>query len=451
MSNLSCKSLIEKVRGFSVGIPFFIGQTIVASLFVITGTEVIGVVFFSVLICLFLVVCKDVLSTTLPFLLTCTIATNCYNSYHIFMPMAKYAPIVIASLLFHFIAYRKKITFGESGKGIIAVSIAVVMGGIGRFTFMDYFYGTYYILGLGFGMFLAYLLMRSEFFEEKDYDMPTKFSWIMILMAVVCSIMIATGYCRYWIGTIPRLYPEGFSRNNLSTLLMFSMPFPLIFAEKRRFSIAFSVLIYASISATTSRGGLLFGGIEVFVCFAFWIFSTKGNERKKRLFITLSLLVVLLLAFGKIIYGVVTERLLNGEEFRKDARRIMFLQALDRFSKSPFSGYGILDRTIEYEIIRKKGALTWYHMMFPQIIGSMGLIGVLAYGYQCIGRVRLIFQDKNVWSIVLGISYLGILLMSQVNPGEFCPLPFELLTVLLFVLQEKRLIKGENAHILNHA
>ena len=29
--------------------------------------------------------------------------------------------------------------------------------------------------------------------------------------------------------------------------------------------------------------------------------------------------------------------------------------------------------------------------------------------------------------------------MSMVNPGEFCPLPFELLAVLLFILQERRL------------
>ena len=27
--------------------------------------------------------------------------------------------------------------------------------------------------------------------------------------------------------------------------------------------------------------------------------------------------------------------------------------------------------------------------------------------------------------------------MSQVNPGEFCPLPYELLTVMLFILMER--------------
>ena len=83
--------------------------------------------------------------------------------------------------------------------------------------------------------------------------------------------------------------------------------------------------------------------------------------------------------------------------------------------------------------------MPWYHMMVPQIVGSMGLVGIAAFGFQIFGRLRLIFRRPDFWGLCLGISYLGILGMSQVNPGEFCPVPFELLTVLLFILQEKRL------------
>ena len=36
----------------------------------------------------------------------------------------------------------------------------------------------------------------------------------------------------------------------------------------------------------------------------------------------------------------------------------------------------------------------------------------------------------------LGLSYLGILLMSQVNPGEFCPIPYGMITVILFIFLE---------------
>ena len=117
----------------------------------------------------------------------------------------------------------------------------------------------------------------------------------------------------------------------------------------------------------------------------------------------------------------------------------MFLEAIENFRENPLLGTGILDDSILYGKVNVKGTMTWYHMMTAQIIGSMGLVGVMAYVYQFLGRVELIFTKKSAWSLCLGISYLGILLMSQVNPGEFCPIPFELLTVLLFVFQEQRL------------
>jgi hypothetical protein len=121
----------------------------------------------------------------------------------------------------------------------------------------------------------------------------------------------------------------------------------------------------------------------------------------------------------------------------------MLFQAFDNFRENPVFGTGLLDDSIAYGETKKQGTMAWYHMMIPQIIGSMGLVGVFAYGYQIFGRVKLIFKKACAWSLVLGISYLGILGMSQVNPGEFCPVPYGVLTVLLFVFQELRLEEDE--------
>ena len=137
--------------------------------------------------------------------------------------------------------------------------------------------------------------------------------------------------------------------------------------------------------------------------------------------------------------GGVWERLFDGNKLDEGARYVMLKQAWKKFLKSPLVGTGILDNDLSYGWYKKRGALTWYHMMISQVVGSMGIVGILAYGYQIFGRTRLIFKKKNAWAMVLGISYLGILLMSQVNPGEFCPLPFELLTVLIFIFLEENI------------
>ena len=156
----------------------------------------------------------------------------------------------------------------------------------------------------------------------------------------------------------------------------------------------------------------------------------------------------LALCCGSVIMEILDTRFFTDDDIVGEVRFVMILEALARLKKSPLTGSGILDNSISYGAYRKEGTMAWYHMMIPQVVGSMGLIGVVAYGYQVLQRGKMIFTKMSSWSLVLGISYLGILMMSQVNPGEFCPLPFGLLTVLLFILQERRL-EQENLPLIN--
>ena len=430
---------LTAIRSFFCSYLFFIFQTIAACYFVATRQELVGLISFAVCICLILIVCEDILPTTLPFLIISCMATNLYDSFNLFIPYIIYAPCVVAAVVFHFVVYKKPMRSGDSVSGLLAVSLAITAGGLGRFTFMEYACGSYYIFGLGLGMVATYFLMKSQFTVQRSYDIRTRFSVIMTLMGLFCCFMIAMGYYKLHKGWITLLYPYGFSRNNLSTMLMFAMPFPLYFSKKCGLSGVFSALFYAMIAVTTSRGGLIFGGVEFVVCAIYWVVIGQGKWKKiLRLFFLSVCIVVIIFGAGKIMLDVLFDRIIDNDGITNDARWKMLWQAIEKFRKSPVSGYGILDKTLQYESMRKKGALTWYHMMIPQVFGSMGLVGVVCYVFQFFGRVKLILKKACHWSMVLGLSYLGVLLMSQVNPGEFCPLPFQLLTVLLFILQENR-------------
>ena len=430
--------MLYSVRRFFNSSAFYFFETLLACLFVGMAKEVQGVIVFVAIITLLLLVCDDILPTTLPFLLLCTISTNCYDSFDTFIQFAIYAPIVITALIAHYVVYAKKWTIGESVYGICAVSIAVLLGGVGNFSLKAYAVGSYYIFGLGAGMVLAYMLMKSEFSGEREYDLRIKFSTIMMLMGCVCVWIIFVGYLRQWTGNAEGTQSAlGFSRNNISTLLMFAMPFPLYLTKKWDVWALFSLLFYGAICLTTSRGGLLFGSVEFFVCCIYWVFIAR--KRWYRIFCVIFALGALALCCGSVIMEILDERVLIGDDIVGEARFVMILEAFARFEKSPLTGSGILDNSISYGAYKKEGTMAWYHMMIPQVIGSMGLIGVVAYGFQALQRCKLIFTKTSSWSLVLGISYLGILMMSQVNPGEFCPLPFGLLTVLLFILQERRL------------
>lgn len=433
-----CNAILKDARAFLGSTPFMFFETFAAVLIVALLQEVAGAVFFVTLLCVKLLVCDDVLSTTLPFLLLSTFLTNCYDSYDTFIVYLPAAPVVIACVVFHFVVYAKPFRVGESVYGIGAVALAVTLGGVGNFTLAQYLSGAYYIGGLGVGMIFAYLLMKSQFSVRPRYDMKERFALIMTLMGTLCTLMIAIAYFRRATGLPNGAYSQGFSRNNLCTLLMFAMPFPLYLGIKRKWCTAFTAAFFAAICVSTSRGGLLFGAVEFFVCCVFWV-QQGGKKKWERAYICVISLCVILLLSGKVIWDVIANRMVADGVIEGDSRYRMIWESFANFEKNPVFGTGLLDNSIEYAGFKKKGAMAWYHMMIPQVIGSMGLLGVTAYGLQAFGRFKLVFTKLSFWSICLGISYLGVLLMSQVNPGEFCPLPFELLAVLLFVLQEHRL------------
>ena len=95
--------------------------------------------------------------------------------------------------------------------------------------------------------------------------------------------------------------------------------------------------------------------------------------------------------------------------------------------------------------------ILWTHNYFLQIMGSMGIVGLLAYGYQLVVRARLVFARIDRFRMAVFLSYLGIFSISMLQPGEFCPMPYELLTVALFVFLEFTENGDVSARSLNNA
>ena len=118
------------------------------------------------------------------------------------------------------------------------------------------------------------------------------------------------------------------------------------------------------------------------------------------------------------------------------ARSKLLNRAYNDFITSPILGKGLGYKGNVDVYNPVKGALPWYHMMIPQVFASLGLVGVVAYVYQFFTRARALIQKLSPVAVILALSYFGVLIMSQVNPGEFCPIPYELLAVMIFAVME---------------
>ncbi|MBQ3432117.1 MAG: hypothetical protein IJG23_04965, partial [Clostridia bacterium] len=124
------QKIIQFVRRFAINKYFMILCLGGACIVVTMHIEVGGAVTFVLLECLLLIFCEDIFVTTLPFLLVCEFLCKMYDSFSTFIRFWPLGIALIAALVFHFVAYRKKIVFGKLFWGILAVSIATTLGGL---------------------------------------------------------------------------------------------------------------------------------------------------------------------------------------------------------------------------------------------------------------------------------------------------------------------------------
>lgn len=432
---------------------FILILALTASVVTVFDWQVGGTVFFVLLICLQLAVCEDITVTTPTLVIMCVFVCMCYDSFNTFIKLWWLALIALPCLIFHFVKYRKPLVFGPTFYGIVAVTVAVTLGGIGFISPEEYFkpIALYYTAGLGIGMLLCYVLIKSQM-QGLDYNRVCERIMLMLYaVGYVTTICVVIQYVRNFDTFIitKQVLSTIISRNNFSTFLMFALPIPFYFALKNPIHLISSVIFYMSIILTGSRGGLIFGTVEFFMCLVFMVVYAK-DKRARIVYLAVLIIatVTAILSFDLLIEFYKSRA--NGQFIDREGNdtRSLFLRRLPEiFRSNPIFGQGFgTDANLDI-YTPKKGGLCWYHTMIPQIIGSLGIAGALGYGYQLVNRIRTAITRASSSAITLFISYIGVFMMSQVNPGELCPLPYELLIVIFFIIIENE--KPENGIFYN--
>lgn len=363
--------------------------------------------------------------------------------YDVQVPWLKLIPllaVIVPCILFHFIYYRPKFKLGKMFFPYLAIAIAITLGGLFTIGFKQYFNLTplYYVVGLGFGMLLIYLLLNAHIgTAERKYDLSHSLTKTMLWFGgfLICMVMM------YYIENFSQIIHGEMDiymqmKNNVSTSLLITMPFAFYYSKKCKYHtlmFMFGILQYAIMFITFARSGILCGTVMVVLCSLYGLYINKKSDRKF-IIACLALLSVLGIMLVYINYDSLTATLeiKNGE-----ARLGLYAYAVQNFKNHMVFGTGLAHQGDFYN--PKVGGMYWYHSSPFQIIASMGIVGILAYLYQFISRMRLLSVKKNPFTACALLSYAGLQIMSFVNPGEFCPFPYTFLIVLIFVVVEKRL------------
>lgn len=438
------KSLLKNFDKFLYSVFYPLSVFILATIFYLLKLEVVGAVILVAIILFVLITHRDTMPALFPFLLVCVLPLRMYGSGEVWLKLLPLLAVVLPCLVFHFVYYRPKFSLGKMFFPYLAIAIAITLGGLFVVSVKDYFSATalYYVVGLGFGMLGLYVLINAHSgTAEREYSLSDYLTNTMLWFGGFLVLMVLAHY----IENIESIITSGelaFMQmsNNLSTNLLITMPFAFYYSKKCKYHTAmfmFGVLQYVAMVGTNSRSGILIGTIMFALCV---IYSLYINSKVDRKFMVACLVCLALI--GAMFLIIKFDSILATLEIKEGEARINLLRyAVRNFKNYPVFGVGLAHKGFYYH--PEQGGLYWYHSSPLQIIASMGTVGILAYAYQFVARLKLLAKKRNTFSACAMLSFFGLEMMSVVNPGIFCPLPYALTMVIIFVVVEKELFQGE--------
>ena len=317
---------------------------------------------------------------------------------------------------------------------------ALVLGGVGSMTWLEYTskINLSYMFALGPLILLVYIFIGGVLRPGKNYTehMDERLSKVMITVSCYLVFSVLQWYLEHLDEFLFERNILAFQwRNNACTILMLAMPFTFYMATKKNFAyISVAFLSYGAIVFTGSRGGLLFGAVELMILIVY--FAVTDKKHRKPLLIIIGVIFAAGICASPKLVHLMRYTLERFTSYNENFRRLgLIKRSFEDFLSNPLTGRGIGYMGNRDLHPSKAALLCWYHSSVPQVIGNFGVLGILAYGYQFFCRIRFFVRRKSLFSKTVFFSFIGLELMSLVNPGIFAPAYLVIITIFFAVVE----------------
>ncbi len=428
-----------------------------AALLAVTTGEtglVCGARFLAVLLAVTMAVYQDVMVSAYSFFMLIALGVAALPNPQLLMAQWPFAIAPLTAIVVHALRWPKHFRPGKSFYGLLCASAAVILGGLGSISAREYFDPTAigYVAGLSLGLLLVYYFFAGSCQGKEADRLTEQFLLALLLLGTVCAVLIVIPYIRvlaeYFRGArrledlAQQLF---FLRNQAGNLLVMTMPAPFYFAIKKGLprtvkcgAFLLGCGFYFVCLICMSRSALLFGTVQVVLCILYCLYQERDRVAK-RIYMLLLLLgtVVAYILFWDKIMAVLNVRLEEGLIKDNEIRVLQIMRSFQDFLRNPLFGVG-LGYQGNADLYSAPGCIGWYHSYFPQIWGSLGLVGMALMGTQLWLRLKIMLRHRDRRAKVLSLVYIGLFLYSQTDPGEFCPVPYEVIAVMSFAVLECR-------------
>ena len=358
---------------------------------------------------------------------------NYASAFYFFIPL----PI---AFIVHFARFRVPIRLGKLFFPQVAVSVALLVGGIGAISGEMYVRGLTYAILLGVAILFFYFLFYLYAYPPKNVDFKY---WIANIFNFIGIVIVCQVFTRFIQepevhGRVGSAVSIGWGvGNNFATVLLFTVAGTLYLAAKSKFSVVYLIIAvaqYVAIIIGWSRGATLFAAIILPLYLIALLVGSKGNRRNvvAGLVIVLAIFIGAFIALHEQIIDLVEKVLAQGTGV--SGRDKLYQEAIDVFMANPIFGAGVGFDGDYYKLDIMP--MYWFHSTLFQVIGSMGIIGIIAYAWYYFARYRVMVRKNCLFSAFMLIGMIGFEGYSMIDTGTFVPIPIMITVILTTMIME---------------
>lgn len=405
----------------------------------------IGLSVLVALVCVELLFCDDPSALFLPIMvsLTCVRDQSAVNSV---LLVCWIVPLVACAVVFVCKNFPSKFKLGRMFIPQAAISVALLVGGIGVIS-SDYYLKEFpLVLALGLGMLVVYFAFVN-FLGRTVRDVALHFAKSCVYVElVVCAelgvlilqseLSLSQWSDSYW------NFGWG-NRGMAATFLPFAAVMCLylsVRAKKHAFAyVLASYAIMVCLFLTLSRAAIIFGTVA-FV--AALIFACVRGNRKQTLVTSGCVIVVAALACAvfhqqiAVLAGEIWERFSQIKIYFENGRLViegtsgrfgedaLYGQAVQMFKQNPVFGVGMGGHP-DVAINDSPDAAARFHSTVFEVMASMGVVGMACYAFYYAMRFREVLckdNRKNLFSIFTLFTWVAYEGQSLVDMSTFEPI-----------------------------
>lgn len=355
--------------------------------------------------------------------------------------------LLVISIIAHLIIYPiERFKMGRMTIPLLAVLAVCFMGGIGSQLEHSVKADVINALWLGGLPLVIYVLVLNFENLPKEISFAEYVAKIIFYFGCIVVIEIATYYVVNWdyflANPLSVVHLGWGVSNTVATVLLLSFPMGFYLYYKSKgpkayLYIMMSITHYLGIAATTSRGALIVGSVELVLLLISNIFVCKGRKRKEYLVLSAIVFICAIIigvtqrdSIIKIYKIIFVDGLADSGRFR------IYSEAIACFMQSPMFGAG-LGYVGDWEYIIDQKGLYQFHNTIMQIIACTGIIGALGYLYYYWERIKMLFDKWDAFNLFVFLSSFGFEGYSMLNTGTIQAFPFLTLIMVLTISVEK--------------